>query len=93
MLEHLQESANMNDVRETVKNYILEEFLPGEAPDLLTDSTPLVTGGILDSIATLKLANFLELQFHIRLQAHEMSVDHLNTVASIVKLVQMKQQK
>jgi acyl carrier protein len=82
----------MNDIRESVRNFILNEFLPGEAPDLLTDATPLVTGGILDSIATLKLASYLESQFGIQLQAHEMSVDHLNTISDIVKLVRSKQQ-
>jgi acyl carrier protein len=83
----------MSDARDIVKKYILDEFLPGESPELLTDTTPLVTGGILDSIATLKLASFLESQFHIVLQAHEMSVDYLNTIADIVKLVQSKQAK
>ena len=83
----------MNEVRETVRKYILREFLPGESPELLTDSTPLVTGGILDSIATLKLAAFLEQQFGIQLQAHEMSVDHLDTIEDISKLVKSKQSK
>ena len=83
----------MSNAREIVRQFILDEFLPGEAPDLLTDSTPLVTGGILDSIATLKLAAFLEGHFHIELQAHEMSVDHLNTVTDIVNLVLSKQAK
>ena len=63
-----------------IKDYILAEFLPGEPPELLTDTTPLVTGGILDSIATMKLVAFLEEQFHIKLEAYEMSVDHLNTL-------------
>jgi acyl carrier protein len=81
----------MTDMVGIVRQYILNEFLPGEAPELLTDATPLVTGGILDSIATMKLAAFLEERFHIALQAHEMSVDHLNTVADIVRLVQSKQ--
>jgi acyl carrier protein len=81
----------MNDVRDAVRRFILEEFLPGEDPQLLTDSTPLVTGGVLDSIATMKLATFLEDTFQIQMQPHEMSVDHLNTVADIVRLVQSKQ--
>jgi acyl carrier protein len=83
----------MSDVREIVRKYILQEFLPGESPELLTDSTPLVTGGILDSIATLKLAGFLEQQFGIQLQAHEMSVDHLDTIEDISELVTSKQSK
>ena len=44
----------MEDIKQTVKAYILKEFLPGENPAELVDSTPLITGGILDSIATLK---------------------------------------
>jgi acyl carrier protein len=51
----------------------------------------LVRGGILDSIATLKLAGFLEEEFHIKLEAHEMSADHLNTIPQIVALVESKQ--
>lgn len=81
----------MSRISEVVRRFILEEFLPGESPELLTGTTPLVTGGILDSIATMKLAAFLENQFHIELQAHEMSVDHLNTIADIERLVESKQ--
>ncbi|MDH3692372.1 MAG: acyl carrier protein, partial [Gammaproteobacteria bacterium] len=61
-----------SDPKEAVKAYILQEFLPGENPEALEDSTPLITGGILDSIATVKLASFLEQHFDIELQAHEM---------------------
>jgi acyl carrier protein len=81
----------MNDVHDRVKEYLLSEFLPGEPAELLTDATPLVTGGILDSIATMKLAAHLEETFHIKLEAYEMSVDHLNTISDIVQLVKSKQ--
>jgi acyl carrier protein len=83
----------MEEIREIVRKFILDEFLEGEDPALLTDATPLVTSGILDSIATMKLAAFLEEQFHIELAAHEMSVDYLNTIADIVRLVESKQAK
>jgi acyl carrier protein len=73
-----------------VRSFILEEFLPGESPEALTDSTPLVTGGILDSIATLKLVSFLEQQFKIELAPHETDADHLDTIAGIATLVQSK---
>ena len=81
----------MNKIRDIVHAFLLEEFLPGESPELLTNTTPLVTGGILDSIATLKLAAFLEDQFAVQFQAHELSVDHLDTIDDIVKLVESKQ--
>jgi len=80
----------MEEIRQTVKSYILKEFLFGENPDELTDSTPLITGGILDSIATLKLVAFIEERYSITLQAHEADVEHLNTIADIVHLIMSK---
>jgi acyl carrier protein len=80
----------MEDIARSVKKFILQEFLPGEDPDALTDSTPLITGGILDSLATLKLVAFLEEQFKITLAPHETDEEHLGTIADIVRLVQSK---
>jgi acyl carrier protein len=79
------------EILKTVKEYILREFLPGESPEALTELTPLVTGGILDSLATLKLVDFLEKQFAITLEAHEVDAEHLDTLILIAKLVQSKQ--
>ena len=80
----------VKNIQNTLKHFILEEFLPGENPDELTDSTELITRGILDSIATQKLVGFLEEHFHIALQAHELDTENFNTVAAIARLVQSK---
>jgi acyl carrier protein len=74
-----------------LKEFILSAFLPGEDPSALTEQTPLISTGILDSIATLRLVAFLEEQFGVRLEAHEVNVDHLDTVAAITQLVLAKQ--
>jgi acyl carrier protein len=68
----------------------MKEFLPGENPDDLTETTPLITGGILDSLATLKLVAFVEDRYAVTLQAHEADVDHLNTIADIAHMVGAK---
>lgn len=80
----------MLDIERTVKEYLLEEFLPGAASEELTDSTPLITTGILDSLATVQLTAFLEEHFGIEIAAHEASVDHLDTVGDIASLVRSK---
>ncbi|MGH7342935.1 MAG: acyl carrier protein [Candidatus Rokuibacteriota bacterium] len=77
-------------VKQTVKGFILSEFLPGEDPDELTDATPLITGGVLDSIATLKLVLFIEERYAITLEAHEVDPEHLDTIAGIAKLILAK---
>jgi acyl carrier protein len=84
------QEVSMEDTKKTIKAYILEEFLPGEDPEALTDSTPLITGGILDSLATVKLMAFLEERFQIELQAHEARVDYLNTISDMAELVRSK---
>jgi acyl carrier protein len=80
----------MDEIKNTVKSFILKEFLPGENPDELADSTPLITGGVLDSLATLKLVAFIEETYKIELQAYEVDVEHLNTISDIANLVRAK---
>ena len=77
-------------IKATVKTFILNEFLPGEDPSALTDTTALVTTGILDSIAVLKAVTFLENQFGITIEPHEAVVENLNTVSDMARLVLSK---
>lgn len=78
------------DVKESVKTFILEEFLPGENPDELTDSVELMTAGILDSVAILKLVAFLEDRYKVTFDPHELDKQHMNTLDSIAQLVSKK---
>ena len=78
----------MNEsIKQQVKEYILNTFLPGEDPSELTDDLPLISGGILDSIATLKLIMFIEETFGITLEAHEADKEHMNTINQIADLI------
>lgn len=74
-------------VNEKIKDYLMREFLPGEDPEELTETTPLITGGILDSIATLKLVTFLEDEYGVTFEPHEVDKENLDTIARIVRLL------
>ena len=80
------ESPTMN----AVKSFILEEFLPGEDPGNLTPKTPLMSAGILDSLATLKLITFIEQEFNVQIEAFEADEEHFDTLETICKLVDSK---
>jgi len=80
----------MNHITDAIRDFILSEFLPGEDPANLTATTPLITGAILDSLATIKLVAFLEERFKITIQAHEADADHMDTLTEITKLVTSK---
>jgi acyl carrier protein len=78
------------DVKQQIKDYIMAEFLPGESPDELTDTTPLISGGILDSIATLKLVMFIEETWSVAFAPHEVDKENLDTLESIMRLLGRK---
>jgi acyl carrier protein len=79
-----------DDIETAVKEFILSEFLPGEDPDELTDTTPLISGGILDSIATMKVVLFIEERFNVTFEAHEVDRENFDSIANIVRLVSVK---
>lgn len=83
-------SDPIQDIQAAVKAYILDAFLPGEDPDSLDLDTPLISGGILDSISTVKLVTFLEEKYGIEFQAHEIGSDNLETLELIARTVHTK---
>jgi acyl carrier protein len=77
-------------IKHDIKNFIMREFLPGENPEELTDTTPLISGGVLDSIATLKLVMHMEETFKVSFDPHEVDKENLDTLNLITALVQSK---
>ena len=80
----------MNNMRDVVRAFILENFLPGEDPKNLTDDTELKESGILDSLSTLKLVTFLEEQFHVEFEADDLEAGNLASIENIERLVKSK---
>jgi acyl carrier protein len=80
----------MSDAENSIKGYVLEEFLPGEDPANLLVTTPLLSTRVLDSLAILKLVAFLEGEFGVTIEAYETSEEYLDTIADMARLVQSK---
>ncbi len=80
----------MDEIIRDVKQYVLDTFLPGENPQALTPTTPLITSGILDSLATLDLVSFLEEKYGFELEANDVDHAKLGTLQDIARMVQSK---
>ena len=80
----------MNQIADTIRQFILTKYLPGESPDNLRDDTPLRSSGILDSLATLGLISFLEQEYNIEVEAHETDVDNFDRIEDIAAFVERK---
>jgi acyl carrier protein len=77
------------DIVQQLKQFVLAEFLPGEDPAALTETTPLISSRVLDSISTLKLIAHVEETYGISVDAYEAS-SSFDTIADIVKLIESK---
>jgi acyl carrier protein len=81
----------VTQIADTIRNFILTQYLPGEAPANLLNDTPLRSSGILDSLATIGLISFLEKEYHIEVEAHETDVDNFDRIQDIAAFVERKQ--
>jgi acyl carrier protein len=82
-------SRDEASIRSTVRGYILNELVPGEAPEKLDDALSLKEAGILDSLSTLQFVSHVEEAFGIELEPHEAS-SSFTSVNEIVALVKAK---
>jgi len=81
----------MSDIKEKVKQYLLEELhLPVKAEEL-NNGTPLLSSRLIDSISALLLVEYLEKTFSIQFQPHEVNNDNLDSLDLIEAFVLGKQ--
>ncbi len=78
----------MDDLKKTILDYVRREYLEeGDERELKT-STPLITGGIVDSFSMVSLKRFLERKYAVKIPDTDATPQAFNTVDSIVELVQ-----
>ena len=77
----------MDEVTKAVRDYVIREYVP-EGEDIeITETTPLISGGIVDSFSMVSLLRFLEKKYSIHIPDEAASPEAFDTVQSIVALV------
>ena len=74
-------------ITESIRTYLIREFFRGESMAALADDQALVTSGLLDSVATLKLVLYLEEEFKITIDTADIANGQLDTLRSIEALI------
>jgi len=77
------------EIRDVLREYLNEQHR-GAEPLELTDTTPLLTYGILDSIAVMQLLTFLEATFGIEFGPRDLDRRRLDTIRELEELVRRK---
>jgi acyl carrier protein len=81
----------MHQLRDTIRDFIVSHYLPGESRENLRDDTPLLSSGILDSLGTLGLVSFIAEQFGVELDVYDTSVEHFDRIEDIAQSIERKQ--
>jgi len=71
---------NKNDVIKEVRDYVTDKLFRGETPSDFNNDTALVSSRLLDSIIILGMVSHMEEKFNIEFEAHEVTVDNLDTI-------------
>jgi acyl carrier protein len=77
----------MEEITQTVLDYVRREYLEEDDDREVDETTPLISGGIVDSFSMVSLKRFLENEYGIQIPDAEASPEAFDTVVSIVELV------
>ncbi len=83
----------MDQVMEVIRNYIIKEYLEEGDDREVTETTPLISGGIVDSFSMVSLLRFLEKKYSIHIPDADATPEAFDTVESIAALVRRFQAK
>ena len=80
----------MQDIKGTVRNYILQNFLMGDLGVQLQDDQSFLDHRIIDSTGFIELVTFLETTWSLRIQDEEMIPENLDSLDNIERFVRSK---
>lgn len=80
----------MNGVNETLRNFVVMNFLFGQGGDDLSEDDSFLERGIIDSTGVLELVGFLERQFGLQLEDDEIVPENLDSLRRLTDFVERK---
>ncbi len=81
----------MSDIKEQVRDFIIENFLFGEGGEDLKDDDSFLEKGIIDSTGVLELVEWLEETFGFRVEDEELVPENLDSVNNLEAFISKKQ--
>ena len=87
----MSESTTLDDgLGRTIRAFILESFAQGERPENLPDDLDLIRSGILDSLAVVRTASFLQDLAGVEIEAHELTPKNIGSIGAMTSFVRRR---
>ena len=80
------------DVAGSIRSFIQDELMFGDASVSIEDETPLCDG-IIDSIALMDLVGFLEERFEIQIDDRDLVAENFRSLSAIEALVTRRKEQ
>lgn len=77
-------------IEQTIRDYILNNYLFTDDPSALNSRDSFLERGIIDSTGIMEVIFFLEQEFGVMVEDEEMVPDNLDSVNSLVNFVSRK---
>ena len=77
-------------IEEKIRNYLLKELVRDHTQIDLKRDESLIDRGIIDSLGLFKLVSFIEEEFRIAVEPHEVRTDNFETLSVVTNLVRKK---
>ncbi len=78
------------DIRSSIRDFILDNFMMGRDPQQLTDSGSLLELGVIDSTGVLELVGFMEEKFDLQVEDEDLVPENLDSIDNLVGYIQRK---
>ena len=77
----------MDEMKQAILDYVRREYIEDGDDREVNETTPLISGGIVDSFSMVSLKRFLEKKYAIQIPDADASPEAFDTVDRIVVLV------
>lgn len=81
--------TSVSDIKDRVRQFIMTAFYVAD-PAMLTDSASLLDTGIVDSTGVLEIIGFLQSEFGVAVEDHEILPENLDGVSRIAAYIERK---
>jgi len=78
-------------IEETIKNFIISNFIIEQNAASIDNDRSFLESGIIDSTGILELVSFIEEQYRIKIEDEELIPDNLDSVNNVVRFINKKQ--
>ena len=79
--------ANENEIKQQIREFVIENFLMGDAAAMLKDGESFLETGTIDSTGVLEVVTFLETQFSLKVDDKDLVPENLDSVDNLTKYV------